>query len=127
MFIKCVISDVKNKLLHVEKPMEAKYRKGYSISKCYCMLCLPGAENKGYVWLRRMACFHEDCEECAAGEFLDCKDPGGCCGPWIKCRLIHGHQNRQRMPVAGSKGLGPKISVFDTVFVKIELSNLRCV
>ena len=98
-------------LLHVEKPVESKYQDGYTISKCYCCLALPGPEHKGYVYLRRMACLCADCEECKSEKYLDCKHPSGKCGPWIKCRLVHHRPCRKRPARENSKGKGPAFTV----------------
>ena len=98
-------------MLRVEKPIESKYQKYYTISKCYCAFVSSKPEHKGFVWLRRMVCLCEGCLECQEGRFLDCKDPSGKCGPWVKCRLIQARPYRERIPEVNSVGLGPKITV----------------
>ena len=97
--------------LHVEVPIDPKYRDGYTISKCYCSLTKAGLENKGFTWLRRMACLVEGCEHCSSGRYLECQDPSGKCGPWVKCRLVQTASCRKRRPAANSNGLGAQITV----------------
>ena len=110
-------------MLLVETPVDPKFKKGYGISQCYCCLSLPGPENRGFVWLRRMACLVETCKECCEGEFLDCKDPTGKCGDWIKCRLLHARPSRERKAAEGSNSdRGSKLTVRSLIQCEIVCS-----
>ena len=100
-----------------EIPTEVKYRKVYTISKCYCSLVRPGLENKGKVWLRKQACMDETCPECCRGAFFECKDPTGLCGPWVECKLIEKSPCRVKRPATENGGLGPKILVLSKLEV----------
>ena len=100
-----------------ELPTESKYKKLYTISKCYCSLVRPGLENKGKVWLRKQACMDENCPECCRGAFFECKDPTGLCGPWVECRLIQKSPCRVKQPAKENGGLGPKILVLSKLEV----------
>ena len=62
-------------------------KKGYTITKCYCALVLPGSEHKGMVYLRRVHCLDKNCSHCKSGDFYNCQDPTGEAGEWVPQKL----------------------------------------
>ena len=84
---------------------------GYTITKCYCALVLPGPEHKGMVYLRRVHCLDKNCPHCTVGDFYNCQDPTGEAGDWVPQKLKVKSECRSKGSANASSDRGFAITV----------------